>query len=67
MKCEDCKWWSIFDPQDIKGGGFCHRFPPVMLGQVLAGTEVTCPESQMEEAQWTVTDYNDWCGEFCSK
>ncbi len=67
MKCKECKWWEIFDSQDEKGGGFCHRFPPVLLGQVLAGTDTKCAPMDMEDGQWVVTNVDGWCGEFISK
>ena len=77
-RCEDCKFWSIFDDGDDVGGyrrGACKRYPPV-IDPLAASKEVARlkehgeddPDENCKKSPdywtWPCTHRDDCCGEF---
>ncbi len=57
--CENCRFWER--NEDLKGYGYCHRFPPTwkMTAQTAGALSVT----ESTDA-WTETQDHEWCGEY---
>lgn len=56
-KCSDC---IFFEPRE-QSGGWCHRYPPVIVNETYeSGQSQTCQYFPWMEAK-------EWCGEFKDK
>lgn len=66
MKCKDCKFWHIAEPQFVYG--MCHRYPPqpdfsVSIKPNAYGNGGDATVSRRADPIHPNTHESDWCGE----
>lgn len=57
-KCEDCRFWKVWNKKE--GYGACRRNPPM-------DTLDSIPGMNRLEPVWPDTNFDNWCGEFKPK
>lgn len=70
--CSNCRFWMVFDEDELDMGGECRRYPPLPANTQDQQDEVYSLQSPDEaddpwESRHPVTGPNEWCGEWKEK
>lgn len=69
-QCRSCRFWFRDEDTEQTHIGHCRRFPPVMVGEVLAHSAVDVGSTPTDEAfdpvawYFPITFEDQWCGEY---